>query len=108
MLKKFAAALIATTLVAGPAFAQSNGNSGTMPSAPSAQTVPASPTASMPAAKPTVKDHRQNGEDGQARDKARPQACRAEHKKGAAIHQARHAKPAKAHQAGIATAAKRS
>ncbi len=97
MLKKFAAALIATTLVAGPAFAQSNGNSGTMPSAPSAQTVPASPTASMPAAKPTVKATKT--EDGKARDKARPQACRAEQRK--APRSIRRVTPsAKAHQAG--------
>ncbi len=108
MLKKFAAALIATTLVAGPAFAQSNGNSGTMPSAPSAQTVPASPTASMPAAKPTVKTTVKTAKTVKHATKhARKHAARST-KKGAAIHQARHAKPAKAHQAGIATAAKRS
>ena len=53
MLRKFAAALVATALIAGPAFAQSNPSA--MPSAPVAQTAPAAPTASAPAAKPAVK-----------------------------------------------------
>ena len=104
MLRKFAAALIATTLIAGPAFAQSAGNSGTMPSAPSAQTVPVSPTASTPATKPAVKTAKTVKHSAKH---ARKHAARSM-KKGAAIHQAHHAKPAKAHQAGVTTAAKRS
>jgi hypothetical protein len=46
MLKIFAAALVATALIAGPAFAQTNGTSGVMPSAPAGQTAPAAATAS--------------------------------------------------------------
>ena len=67
MLKKFAVALVATALIAGPAFAQSNGTSGATPAAPAAQTAPAAPTASTPAAKPS----RQDNEGGQAHGKAR-------------------------------------
>lgn len=53
MLRKFAAALVATALIAGPAFAQTNPTPS--PSAPAAQTTPNKPAAPTTAAKPAVK-----------------------------------------------------
>ncbi len=55
MLRKFAAAMLATALIAGPAFAASHlGNPGSAPvTAP--VTVPASTTVTKPMAKPAVK-----------------------------------------------------
>ncbi|MGB7254621.1 MAG: hypothetical protein WBC94_13540 [Xanthobacteraceae bacterium] len=103
MLRKFAAALVAAALIAGPAFAQSNGTSGAMPSAPAGQTAPAAPAASTPAAKPSVKTTKA----------VKHTAKRVSHhasrsKKSSASHQARHAKPAKTHQAGTAKSGKAS
>ncbi len=106
MLKKFAAALVATTLVAGPAFAQSTGNSGATPTTPAAQATQAAP--STAAAKPTVKTTAKTAKTVRHTAKhVRKHAARSP-KKGAAMHQARHVKPAKAHQAGVTAAAKRS
>lgn len=54
MLRKFAAALLATALIAGPAFAQTGGNSTANPAAPAAQTTPNAPAGSTTAAKHAV------------------------------------------------------
>jgi hypothetical protein len=54
MLRKLAAGLLATALIAGPAFAQSSGNAGSAPPAATAIQAPAAST-SQPAAKPAVK-----------------------------------------------------
>ena len=76
MLRKLAAALVATALIAGPAFAQSNGTSAAMPSAPAAQTAPAAPMASAAGSQAD----RQDNEGGQACGKACPQSCLADQK----------------------------
>jgi hypothetical protein len=103
MLKIFAAALVATALIAGPAFAQTNGTSGVMPSAPAGQTAPAAATASTPAAKPTVEAT--NAVKHTAKH-VRHHASRS--KKSGASHHVRHAKPAKTHQAVPAKSDKQS
>jgi hypothetical protein len=99
MLTKFAAALLATSLIAGSAIAaQPSGN--TAPT-PAAQTqVPSAPAATMNKAGKTVKHtarHRSHVRKHVARGRSH------------VVHHARHAKPAKGsntHQAGVA--AKRS
>jgi hypothetical protein len=81
MLTKFAAALLATSLIAGSAIAaQPSGNTG---STPAAQTqAPSAPAATMNKAGKTVKHT-------------------ARHRSHVRKH-ARHAKPVKTHQAGVA------
>lgn len=91
MLRKLAAALVATALIAGPAIAQSNSTA--TPSAPAAQTAPAAPMASAPAAKPTVKTTK-------AAKHVRKHASRT--KKSPAKHQARHVKSSTTRRAGAA------
>jgi hypothetical protein len=103
MLKKFAVALVATALIAGPAFAQSNGTSGAMPTAPAAQTAPVAPAATTPAAKPPVKTTKSVKHSAKH---VRHHASRS--KKSGESHQARHAKPAKTRQAGPAKSDKQS
>ncbi len=88
MLRKFAAALVATALIGGPAFAQSNGTSGAMPAAPATQTAPAAPMASTPAAEPSVKTTTAAKHTAKH---VRHHASRS--KKSSASHQVRHAKP---------------
>ena len=57
MLRKFAAALLATTLIAGPAFAASpTGNAGT-PAAASAPAAPAAPTKTVKHARLHARHH---------------------------------------------------
>jgi hypothetical protein len=95
MLRKLAAALLATALIAGPAVAQSN--SPTTPSAPVAQTAPAAPMASTPAAKPTAKTTKAAKHTAKH---VRKHASRT--KKSAAKHQARHVKSSATRHAGAA------
>jgi hypothetical protein len=99
MLRKFAAALIATTLIAGPAFAaQSTGTAGTAPAtapvtAPVA-TAPASAAATVKTTKTvhhTVKHDRKHLARGKNGIKTGS--------KSGTMHLARHVKPAKTHQA---------
>jgi hypothetical protein len=106
MLRKFAATLVATALIAGPAFAQSNGNSGATPTTPAAQATQAA--SSTAAAKPSVKPTAKTAKTVKHTAKHVRKHVARSPKKGAAMHQARHAKPATAHQAGIANTAKRS
>ena len=100
MLKKFAVALVATALIAGPAFAQSNGTSGATPTAPAAQTAPAAPTASTPAAKPAVKTTKA------VKHTAKHARKHFAHRKTGTMHQARHVTPAKTHQASVVKSVK--
>jgi hypothetical protein len=90
MLTKFAAALLATSLIAGSAIAaQPSGNTG---STPAAQTQTPS-AATMNKAGKTVKHtarHRSHVRKHVARGRKH------------VVHHARHAKPAKTHQAGVA------
>lgn len=90
MLTKFAAALLATSLIAGSAIAaQPSGMSASNGAAPAVQTrVPSTSAATKPTS--TVKHatrHRNHGRKHVARSK------------GHVVHHARHAKPAKTHQA---------
>jgi hypothetical protein len=96
MLRKFAIALVATTLIAGSAFAaQSSDNAGSAsakPAAPVTQTAPAAnakPSEKVSAEQTYVRKH-------------------VAHRKTGMIHQARHIKPAKTHQANVNAPAKRS
>jgi hypothetical protein len=104
MLTKLAAALLATTLVAGSAIAaQPSGN--TTPAAQTQQS-PSTPAAAMHKAGKTVKHaarHRSHVRKHLARSKS--------HLASKPVHQARHAKPAKGsttHQAGMGKNAKHS
>jgi hypothetical protein len=96
MLRKFAAALVATALIAGPALAaQSSSTAGSTPATPAAAAAQAAPAANAkPTAAQTVKP-----------TPARKHVARG---KTGKLHMARHVKPAKTHQANTGTAAKRS
>ena len=86
MLRKFAAALIATTLVAGAAFAaEPSGTAGTMPAAATAnvKAATAMPTKTVKHAQKNARKHLARGKTG-------------------TMHQARHVNSAKTHQAAIA------
>jgi hypothetical protein len=98
MMRKFAAALIATALVAGPALAQSTGNPTAAPAAPAvSQGAPAA------AAKPAVKTAKTVKHSRHLRKHA------ARHiKKHAAVHQAHRTKASKVHHAGAAKTGKQS
>jgi hypothetical protein len=85
MLRKFAAALIATTLVAGAAFAaEPSGTAGATPAAASAnvKAATAAPAKTVKHAQRSVRKHHARGKIG-------------------TMHQAHHVKSAKTHQAGI-------
>ena len=89
MLRKFAVALVATTLIAGSAFAaQPSETSGAAPAA--TQAVPAVKTTKIVA--PTTKHVRKH----------------VAHRKAANVQQARHVKSTKTHQASVAKSAKHS
>ena len=96
MLRKFAAALVASALIAGPAFAQSN----PAPAAgvpPAAQTTPNTSPTPHTAAKPSMK----SGKSAKHTMKhVRKHTARS--KAGAATHQARHVKTGKTRHAGVA------
>jgi hypothetical protein len=94
MLRKFAAALIATTLIAGPAFAAQSSSGASSPSATPAatQTAPAV-NVKQPAKQAVKQTHLRK---------------HVAHRKIGTMHQARHVKPVKTHQANVTAAAKRS
>jgi hypothetical protein len=99
MLTKFAAALLATSLIAGSAIAaQPSGTPASNGAAPAVQTqTPSTPAAK--ATKPAVKHTARH------RNHVRKHVARS---KGHVMHHARHAKPAKTHQAGMSKGSKRS
>jgi hypothetical protein len=104
MLREFAAAVVATALIAGPAFAaQSADKTGGMvpatPAAPSAQTSQTAPAASS-TVKPTA-----TVKQTQTVKHVRKHVARG---KNGTMHQARHIKPMKTHQANVTKAAKHS
>jgi hypothetical protein len=111
MLKKFAAGLLATALIAGPAFAQSN--STPAPTAPAAQTQtkPNAPAASTTMAKPaatstkSVKHSAKHSRKHHVRH-ARKHSTRT--KTSARMHQSRHVTVGKTRHAGVAKSGKQS
>jgi hypothetical protein len=118
-LRKFAAGLIATALIAGPALAQTSTTSGSAPAAtpaPVTQTAPAK-AAIAPANKmaaPVVTNAKQTANPSKMvkhaklhKKTVRHVASRS-HVKSGKMHQARHVKSVKAHQAITGTSAKRS
>lgn len=90
MSRKFAVALVAATLIAGPAFAQNYDT--TKPAAPAAQSRPASAASTAPAKTGMTVKHAK---------------MQKKHRNGVS-HQARHAKPAKAHQVSTGKSGNRS
>lgn len=101
MLTKFAAALVATSLIASSAFAaQSSGNSGSMPAAQTSQTANPSKTATthkvVKVAKHRSAHARKHLASGKERGKSRME------------RHARHTTPAKTHQVRVAKTAKHS
>jgi hypothetical protein len=101
MLSKFAAALVATSLIASSAFAaQPSGNSGSMPAAQTSQTAKSTKTATthktVKVAKHRSTHARKHLASGKGRGKSRME------------RHARHTTPAKTHQVGVAKTAKRS
>jgi len=121
MLRKFAAGLIATALIAGPAFAQTSTTSGSAPAAtpstaPVTQTAPAkaaiAPANKMAApvvtdAKPTANPSK-TVKHAKLHKKTVKHAARQSHIKSGKMHQSRHVKSVKTHQAITGTSAKRS
>ena len=100
MLTKFAAALLATSLIAGSAIAaQPFGMAASSGAAPAVQTQ----TPATPAAK-TVKPANSVKHAARHRNHARKHLART----GRAVHHARHANPAKTHQVGMTKNTKRS
>jgi hypothetical protein len=114
MFRTFAAALIATAVVAGPAFAQNSGTAPANPAAPS-QTTPNARAASTAPVKPAVKSTTPAKHAGKSTKsvKHRAKHARKHHashvrkhsapkKTSARMHQTRHMKPGKTHAAGAA------
>ena len=99
MLTKFAAALLATSLIAGSAIAaQPSGMTASNGAAPALQT-PATPAVKTVKSANTIKhaaEHRNHVRKHLARSKDR------------AVHHARHATPAKTHHVGMTKSTKRS
>ena len=101
MLTKFAAALVAASLIASSAFAaQSSGNSGSMPAVQTSQTANpskgATPHKTFKVAKHRSTHARKHLASGKKHGKSRVE------------RHARHSTPAKAYQAGVAKTAKHS
>jgi len=97
MLRNFAAALLATTLIAGSAFAAQS--SDTAGSTPAAQAAPAASTTNAKqsvAAKPAK----------MVRHTVKHAHKHFAHRKTGAMHQARHTTPAKTHQASVVKSVK--
>jgi hypothetical protein len=97
MLRNFAAALLATTLIAGPAFAAQS--SDTAGSTPATQAAPAASTTNATqsvAAKPAK----------MVKHIAKHARKHFAHRKTGTMHQARHVTPAKMHQASVVKSVK--
>jgi hypothetical protein len=113
MLRKFAAGLLATALIAGPAFAQTSTSSMPSGTAPNAA-APASTTAApaVTKAKQTANPSK-TVKHAKLHKKTVKRVASRSHLKSGKVHQVRHVKSAKtqakvAHQSKAATAAKRS
>ncbi len=122
MLRKFAAGLLATALIAGPAFAQTStpstpSSSAMAPAAaPATQNAPAK-AAAAPAstmAAPAVTKTKETANPGKTVKHAKlhkktvKHVASRSHLKSGKMHQARHVKSVKTHQVNTGTAAKRS
>lgn len=110
MLRTFAAGLLATALIAGPAFAQTSNSSTKTNSVPSAtvQTkTPAAPANTMTA--PATTNAKQAASPSKTikhaklHKKTHKRVVSRSHLKSAKIHQVRHVKPVKSHQAKVKT-----
>jgi LysM repeat protein len=100
MLTKFAAALLATSLIAGLAIAAQPSGMPASNAAPVVQTqTPSTPAAKTATPAKTVKHTARH------RNHVRKHIARS---KGHVVHHARHAKPAKTHQAGMTKSTRRS
>jgi len=97
MLRNLAAALLATTLIAGPAFAAQS--SDTAGSAPATQAAPAASTTNAKQAV-AIKS------DKLVKHTAKYARKHFAHRKTGTMHQARHVAPAKTHQASVVKAVK--
>jgi hypothetical protein len=112
MLRKFAAGLLATALIAGPAFAQTSTSSMPSGTAPNAA-APASQNQAAPA-KVTTTPAKQTANPSKTVKHAKlhkktvKHVASRSHLKSGKVHQVRHVKSVKTHQAKAATAAKRS
>ena len=107
MLTKFAAALLATSLIAGSALAaQPSGMAAPNGAAPAVQSqTPSTPSTHATKPAKTVKHTARH------RTHARKHGAQNKHvarNKGHVVHHARHAKPAKTHQVGMSKGANRS
>jgi hypothetical protein len=102
MLKTFTAALLATTLIAAPAFAQNPTNTGATPAAPAAQSQPASSAgkaAQTDLGKTDLgKSAAKTTTHKTAKHVAKHASKHASRGKTKTVHQARHVKPGKTHQ----------
>jgi hypothetical protein len=128
MLSKFAAGLLATALIAGPAFAQTSNTgatSGSAPAATSTTTQNAPAKAAAPSAKattaptntmsaPAATDTKQSTnpvkteKHSQLHKKTVKHVASRSHVKSGKMHQARHVSSVKSHQVNTGTTAKRS
>src|SRR5271166_5251495 len=119
MLRKFAAGLLATALIAGPALAQTPTTtpSGNTPAAsaptinaPATKTVPVKAAPSSPMAAPTATDAKQTANPTKAvkhvklHKKSVKRVASRSHVKSGKMHQVRHTKSVKSHQAKIVPA----
>jgi predicted outer membrane protein len=98
MLKTFTAALLATTLIAAPAFAQNPVNTGATPAAPAAQSQPAVSNAGKAAQTETGKAAVKTTTQKSVKHVAKHASKHASRGKTKMVHQARHVKPSKTHQ----------
>jgi hypothetical protein len=116
MLSKFAAGLLATALIAGPAFAQTSNTGATSGSTPSAtssttQNAPAkavtAPANTMSAPAATDAKQSTNPAKTEKHSKLHKKTVKhiasRSHVKSGKMHQARHVKPVKSHQAKLQT-----
>jgi hypothetical protein len=120
MLRTFAAALIATALVAGPAFAQNSGTAPAnqasppqkTPNAPAASTAPVKPagksTAPVKPAGKSTKSVKHSVKHARKHHASHVRKHSAPKKTSARMHQTRHMKSGNAHAAGAAMSGQQS
>jgi hypothetical protein len=111
MLKTFAAGLLATALIAGPAFAQTSNSSAAPTKTPAAASANTQAAPAATNAKP-VANTTKTVQHAKAHKKTVKHVAGRSHVKSSKTHQARHVRPVKSHQAKTTdktgTAAKRS